>query len=188
VEVDEAYGSPEEGTVGGGVQDKALVVTAAQADGKGIALTHMGVIQHLSAACLHRLFVEDGVEPGSIVHTDDCQGYAGLNTQGYDHEVTPIRKRPKGVPTLMPRVNLVASLLKRWLAGTHQGAASHEHLPYYLDEFTVRFNRRKSRSRGKLFFRVVQRPTGCGYRPNDLRWHYQALHVSRCRTAVFRAT
>jgi hypothetical protein len=40
--------------------------------------------------------------------------------------------------------------------GTHQGAVSFEHLDYYLDEFTFRFNRRKSRSRGKPFFRLVQ--------------------------------
>ena len=56
----------------------------------------------------------------------------------------------------MPRVHRVASLLKRWLLGTHQGAVAHYYLPYYLDEFTFRFNRRKSRSRGKLFFRLMQ--------------------------------
>ena len=50
----------------------------------------------------------------------------------------------------------MASLLKRWLLGTHQGAVSPKHLDYYLDEFTFRFNRRKSRSRGKLFYRLVQ--------------------------------
>ncbi len=57
---------------------------------------------------------------------------------------------------LLPRVHRVVSLLKRWILGTHQGAVSHEHLDSYLDEFTFRFNRRKSRSRGKLFYRLVQ--------------------------------
>jgi len=56
----------------------------------------------------------------------------------------------------MPRVHQVASLLKRWVLGTHQGAVSRKHLDYYLDEFTFRFNRRRSRSRGKFFFRLVQ--------------------------------
>lgn len=56
----------------------------------------------------------------------------------------------------MPRVHLVASLLKRWLLETHQGAVSREHLDYYLDEFTFRFNRRTSRNRRKLFYRLVQ--------------------------------
>ena len=55
-----------------------------------------------------------------------------------------------------PRVHLVVSLLKRWLLGTHQGAVSRKHLDYYLDEFTFRFNRRRSKSRGKLFFRLAQ--------------------------------
>ena len=56
----------------------------------------------------------------------------------------------------MPRVHRVISLLKRWLMGTHQGAVSHKHLDYYLDEFTFRFNRRRSKNRGKLFFRLAQ--------------------------------
>ena len=56
----------------------------------------------------------------------------------------------------MPRVHRVVSLLKRWLLGTHQGAVERKHLPYYLDEFTFRFNRRTSRRRGMLFYRLVQ--------------------------------
>jgi hypothetical protein len=56
----------------------------------------------------------------------------------------------------MPRVHRVASLLKRWILGTHQGAVAPRHLQYYLDEFTFRFNRRRSKSRGKLFFRLMQ--------------------------------
>jgi ISXO2-like transposase domain len=56
----------------------------------------------------------------------------------------------------MPHVHQIVSLLKRGLLGTHHGAVTHEHLDYYLDEFTFRFNRRRSRSRGKLFFRLVQ--------------------------------
>ena len=96
------------------------------------------------------------------MHTDGWQGYAGL--QGYDREVTKIRGRRKEASTLLPRVHLVASLLKRWLDGTHQGAVSHKHLPYYLDEFTFRFNRRGSKSRGKLFFRLVQQAAANGAR------------------------
>jgi hypothetical protein len=56
----------------------------------------------------------------------------------------------------MPRVHRVAALLQRWLLGTHQGAVSREHLDYYLDEYTFRLNRRRSKSRGKLFYRLVQ--------------------------------
>ena len=59
----------------------------------------------------------------------------------------------------------MASLLKRWLLGTHQGAVSREHLAYYLDDFTFRFNRRNSRSRGKLFLRLAEQAVAVGPAP-----------------------
>ena len=73
------------------------------------------------------------------------KGYAGLENKGYRHEVTVLRGKRQSASKLLPRVHRVASLLKRWLLGTHQGAVSHEYLDYYLDEFTFRFNRRTSR-------------------------------------------
>jgi hypothetical protein len=84
------WGSPEEGVAGRGVQHKALIVVAAQADGKGIGRIRMRGIQHPSAASLHP-FVQDCIEPGSTVHTDARQGYAGLKNKGYDHEMTSVR-------------------------------------------------------------------------------------------------
>jgi hypothetical protein len=61
----------------------------------------------------------------------------------------------------------VASLLKRWLMGTHQGAVAQEHLDYYLDEFTFRFNRRRSANRGKLFYSLAQQAVAIDpYRTN----------------------
>jgi transposase-like protein len=162
VEVDETYlGSLEEGTAGRGVEDKALIVIAARADGKGMDRIRMRVIQDASAASLHA-FVEQCIQPGSTVHTDGWKGYTGLQKKGYDHEVSPIRGRRKEASTLLPRVHLVVSLLKRWLDGTHQGAVAHQHLPYYLDDFTFRFHRRRSKSRGKLFFRLVQQAVATG--------------------------
>ena len=65
------------------------------------------------------------------------------------HEV--IREDTDVGDNLLPKSHLVASLLKRWLLGTYQGAVRPVHLDYYLDEYTFRFNRRTSRSRGKLF-------------------------------------
>lgn len=156
VEVDETYlGAVEQGAAGRGSESKALIVVAAQADGEGIGRIRMQPIQDASAESLHS-FVENCIEPGSTVHTDGWQGYEGLNKKGYQHEVTALRGRRKDASKLLPRVHLVVSLLKRWLMGTHQGAVSHAHLAYYLDEFTFRFNRRKSKSRGKLFYRLVQ--------------------------------
>ena len=156
VEVDETYvGSLEEGVQGRQTEAKALIVVAAQEDGPGIGRIRMRRIANASAESLVP-FVQDSVEPGSVVHTDGWLGYLPLEDRGYDHEVTFLKGKKKTPSELMPRVHQVVSLLKRWLMGTHQGAVSLEHLDYYLDEFTFRFNRRKSRSRGKLFFRLLQ--------------------------------
>jgi transposase-like protein len=156
VEVDETYlGGLEEGVHGRQSESKALIVVAAQEDGKGIGRIRMRRIPDASAKSLVP-FVRESVETGNVVHTDGWLGYAPLESNGYIHKVTFLRGNKKSPSELLPRVHQVVSLLKRWLLGTHQGAVSVEHLDYYLDEFTFRFNRRKSRSRGKLFFRLVQ--------------------------------
>ena len=156
VEVDETYfGGLEEGKIGRGRVAKALIVIAVQAAGPVIGRIRMRVIPDASGESLLG-FVKDFVAPGSTVHTDGWIGYFGLQKAGYDHEITRRGKDPKQAAKLLPRVHRVISLLKRWLLGTHQGGISHQHLEYYLDEFTFRFNRRKSGSRGKLFFRLIE--------------------------------
>jgi len=157
VEVDECYvGGLEEGLPGRLNLEKALVVVAAQEDGPGTGRIRMRQIPDASAESLMP-FVQDTVAPGSVIHTDGWLGYLPLESKGYEHEVTFLKGKKKETPSeLMPRVHRVISLLKRWLIGTHQGAVSHKHLDYYLDEFTFRFNRRRSKSRGKLFFRLAQ--------------------------------
>jgi transposase-like protein len=156
VEVDECYlGGLEEGLPGRLNLEKALIVVAAQEDGPRIGRIRMRKIGDASAASLMP-FVQDSVAGGSTIHTDGWLGYLPLERNGYEHEVTFLRGKKKTPSELMPRVHRVISLLKRWLMGTHQGAVSHKHLDYYLDEFTFRFNRRRSHSRGKLFFRLVQ--------------------------------
>jgi transposase-like protein len=158
VEVDETYiGGLEAGTRGRGTAAKALIVIAAQEDGAGIGRIRMSPIPNASAASLIP-FVKEAVEAGSVIHTDGWVGYSPLanRSSGYVHRVTFLKGNKKSPSELMSRVNRVASLVKRWLLGTHQGAVSHEHLEYYLDEFTFRFNRRTSSSRGKLFFRLLE--------------------------------
>jgi transposase-like protein len=156
VEVDETYvGGPEEGVSGRAAEDKALVVIAAQEYGRRIGRIRMRRIPDASSQSLHG-FIKDAIEPGSVVHTDGWQGYRGLEVRGYRHDVTILEARKETALDLLPRVHWVVSSLKRWLLGTHQGAVSPEHLDYYLDEFTFRFNRRTSRSRGKLFYRLLQ--------------------------------
>lgn len=157
VEVDETYvGGLAEGRCGRGAARKALVVIAAQEDGKGIGRIRMARVADASAASLQG-FVQSVAAPGSRVHTDGWEGYGGLSALGYAHEASVLRGRGRSASTeLLPRVHRVAALLKRWLLGTHQGAVRPDHLDYYLDEFTFRFNRRTSRSRGKLFYRLIQ--------------------------------
>ncbi len=156
VEVDETYlGSLEEGVRGRKTKKKALIAVAAEEVEKGIGRIRMKQILDASSQSLHP-FVEESVKPGSVIHTDGWEGYSGLETKGYIHETTILQKRKESASTLLPRVHRVVSLLKRWLMGTHQGAVSHKHLDYYLDEFTFRFNRRTSRYRGKLFYRLIQ--------------------------------
>jgi len=174
VEVDETYlGGLEEGTRGRGTAKKALIAVAAQEDGKGVGRIRMRRVKNASAKQLHP-FVEESVEPGSVVHTDGWEGYTGLRDKGYKHEVTVVSQREESASDLLPRVHRAVSLLKRWLMGTHQGAVSHEHLDYYLDEFTFRFNRRRSRYRGKLFYRLVQQAVAVEPVP------YRSL-VAHCR-------
>jgi transposase-like protein len=101
-------------------------------------------------------FIKENIAPGTRIRTDGWKGYCGLEETGYPHERIPLRGDRKKAFSALPRVHRVAGLLQRWLLGTHHGAISPEHLDYYLDEFTFRFNRRTSRSRGKLFFRLMQ--------------------------------
>jgi len=156
VEVDETYvGGPEKGVPGRAAKDKALVGIAAQEEGRGIGRIRMRRIPDASGERLGG-FIEESVEPGSLVHTDGWDGCAGVSKKGYAHEVTTLKGRGEPASELLPRVHRVASLLKRWLLGPHQGAVSREHLDYYLDEFTFRFNGRTSRYRGKLFYRLLE--------------------------------
>jgi transposase-like protein/Zn ribbon nucleic-acid-binding protein len=173
VEVDEAYlGGLEEGVHGRETFKKALVAVAAQKDGRRIGRIRMQRIPDASAASL-RAFVQAHVEPGSTVHSDGWEGYRGL--ESYTHQVSKLGGQPKLASKLLPRVHRVISLLRRWLLGTHQGAVSPAHLDYYLDEFTFRFNRRGSRSRGKLFYRLLQQAVVTAPAP----YHRLNQHIRR---------
>jgi transposase-like protein len=156
VEIDETYvGGLEEGVCGRQTEQKALVAVAVEEDGDGMGRIRLQHIPDASACSLHG-FVLASVESGSLLHTDGWDGYNGLEEFGYKREVTVVRRTKEQAHELLPRVHRVASLLKRWMLGTHQGAISREHLAYYLDEFTFRFNRRTSKNRRKLFYRLLQ--------------------------------
>lgn len=154
VEVDETYiGGSKAGKAGRGAEGKALVLVAVEdKDGK-IGRIRLRRVADASADCLTAA-VSECVEPGSTIRTDGWSGYNRLAGVGFVHSV--IRSHGQVGENLLPMVHRVSALLKRWLLGTHQGAVRPSHLDYYLDEFTFRFNRRTSRSRGKLFYRLAQ--------------------------------
>jgi transposase-like protein len=161
VEVDETYiGGREPGLSGGRAKGKKILTGIAVEihEPKGYGRCRIAPLSDASSASLHA-FVSDHVEPGATVITDGWQGYRGLDKLGYCHEARSqraTRARGEDPAKLLPAVHRVASLAKRWLLGTHQGSADDAHLPSYLNEFVFRFNRRHSRSRGLVFYRVLE--------------------------------
>ena len=154
IEVDEVYiGGEKPGKRGRGAAGKALVLVAAQADGPRIGRIRLVRVANASQSVLTPT-VQEIIARKSQVLTDDWDGYGGLVEASYDRQV--VRTSAVVGENLLPRANRVASLLQRWLLGTHQGAVAHSHLDYYLVEFVFRFNRRRSRSRGLLFFRLIE--------------------------------
>ncbi len=161
VELDETYiGGEEPGLRGGRARGKKILtgIAVEVREPKGIGRCRMAPLADASAASLHA-FVSDYVEPGATVITDGWQGYRGLEKLGYTHDrrsQRAARARREDPGELLPAVHRVASLAKRWLLGTHQGSVDNAHLTSYLNEFVFRFNRRRSRSRGMVFYRVLE--------------------------------
>lgn len=154
VELDEAYlGAPVAGRSARRLKNKAVILVATEKDGAKIGRIRLAQIPNARTGTLNEA-ISKIVEPGTIIRTDGWSGYRKLNTLGYQHKIAGYQHETK--ENLLPGPNIVISLLKRWLLGTHQGAVRHSHLGYYLDEFVFRFNRRTSKSRGKLFYRVIQ--------------------------------
>jgi transposase-like protein len=152
VEVDETLvGGLTPGRKGRAIGAKDLVAVAVEQHGKGLGRCRLQLIADAGSVTLGRFLIDNVVE-GSTVITDGWQGYRSA-TKGYRHDRRVVTG---GDPAaLLPGVHRVASLLKRWLLGTHQGGIASTHLQDYLDEFTFRFNRRTSRARGLLFFRLL---------------------------------
>lgn len=142
VEVDETYvGGPEEGVVGREVETKVLVVGAVEVRGRAAGRIRLQVVPDASGPALTG-FVRAVVAPGATVITDGWSGYAPLAGLGYRHRPKP-QRTPERADTVLPRVHRVFSNLKTWLRGTHHGV-DPPHLQAYLDEYTFRFNRRRT--------------------------------------------
>ncbi len=156
VEVDETLlGGYEKRTEKPWSSKKVLVMVAAEIRGRGTGRIRLRRIPDRTSMELLG-FVKDVVAPRSMVVTDGLAAYVGLERLGYGYRPRVPRNGPAEASVLLPRVHRVASLLKRWLMGTHQGKFTLKRLDTYLDEFTFRFNRRTSPNRGMLFYRLLQ--------------------------------
>jgi transposase-like protein len=165
LEVDETFvGSQAPGTYGRGGK-KAIVAIAVELRPRGACgRARLARISDSSEPEL-TAFVSAAAAPRSVVYTDSWLGYLGLADAGFIHQPTSIAQTGDPAHVVMPRVHRVASLLKRWLLGTHQGAVRAHQLDYYLDEFTFRFNRRSSRQRGLLFYRLLEQAVAIDHVP-----------------------
>lgn len=147
-------GGVKPGKRGRGAEGKVLVAVAVeQTPPKGFGRCRLKVIPNAQSPTL-RSFLLEHVEPGSTLITDGLSSYVGAAGSDYMLNSTPANASGLKAHELLPGVHRVASLVKRWLLGTHRGSVEADHLQAYLHEFTFRFNRRRSRARGMLFDRL----------------------------------
>jgi transposase-like protein len=164
VEVDETYVGARHTSVGGrSPGHKAIVVIAVEGD-EAPERVRMQRIPNVKRDTLTE-FVLDHIARGSEVRTDAWTGYDDIGRYRFTHVVTNVSATGDPAHVALPHVHLVASLVKRWVLGTHQGAISHAQLDYYLDEFTFRFNRRRARHRGLLFYSLLEGAVASDARP-----------------------
>ena len=164
VEVDETFvGGVTRGVKAGrgGASQVPVGIAVELLSPRGFGRCRLAVLPDAGRPALER-FVTQVVEPGSRVKTDAWLSYGGLNDLGYVHQPTNLKADPRPAHEVHPGVHRVASLLKRWLSGTHQGAVRAEHLQGYLEEYTFRFNRRHSGSRGLVFRRLLEQAVVTG--------------------------
>jgi transposase-like protein len=157
VEVDETFiGGPEPGKRGRGAGGKVMVAIAVEIEHPtGFGRCRMQVIPNALGVTLGS-FIRDNVELGSVVMTDGLVSYPKALGTDYTHKVFNIAASGNQAHVDLPGVHRVASLTKRWILSTYQGSVQPVHLQAYLDEFCFRFNRRNSRKRGMLFYRLLE--------------------------------
>lgn len=163
IEVDETFigGVKQGGKRGRGAVKSIVAIAVEVMEPSGFGRVRMRHIPDASSSSLLP-FVCDVSAPGAVIHTDGWSGYNGLSVFGFTRKVTVQSSSGDPAHVSMPGVHRVSSLLKRWILGTHQGSVVPEHLQSYLEEFTFRFNRRASRSRGLVFRRLLERAVATG--------------------------
>lgn len=175
VELDEAYvGGVTPGGDGGGSSKHPVIIAVENLDNRRLGRVRMQMADHRGSAQQVE-FACQVIEPGSTIRTDGLRVYRKLADLGYTHEYIVGLASDQPAHESLPGVHLVSSLLKRWIAGTLHLRFTPDQLPYYLDEFTFRFNRRRSASRGLLFYRLLQQAVHTDPHP------LEALKVSKTR-------
>jgi len=165
VELDEVYIGNESRGRAGGVKDRcAAMVAAESAPGRKLGRVRMQ-ISGLAGSSELVDFAQRVIKPGSHIKTDGALHLRRLSQLGYEHEYFTGLGSAEPAHVNLPGVHMIAALLKRWLTGTLHYAVSQEHLAYYLDEYTFRFNRRTSKSRGMLFYRLLQQAVNTDPQP-----------------------
>jgi hypothetical protein len=158
VELDQSLLGAKGGT-GGGSKGKTPVTIAVERTARGrLGRVRLDAAQRSGGIDMIE-FAKEVISPGTMVHTDGASVFRRLPGLGYGHLASPSHKAShlvENIDAVVPGPHLVSSLLKRWTAGTLHHRLSPAHLPYYLDEFTFRFNRRNSKARGLLFYRLLQ--------------------------------
>ena len=130
-----------------------LVVIAVEVYKKGIGRARLSIVSDASRKSLNT-FIKQNIEKESTITTDAWKGYVDVTKMKYFHKkINQTKELDKD--KLLPNVHRIASLVKRWLLGTHQSYGNKGHMQFYLDEFVFRFNRRRSNSRGKLFYSII---------------------------------
>jgi hypothetical protein len=158
IEIDEAYvGGKKQGASLGkaGTKGNPMIIVAVEFEEKRLGRIRIEKTPSNSTADLVK-FVAQNIEQGSQLYSDEWAGYNRLQGVGYRLTQTASVTGFKQGEKVLPRVHLVISLLKNWLNGTHHGRVTPKHLQAYLNEFTFRFNRRNSTSRGLLFKRLLE--------------------------------
>lgn len=155
VELDQSFLGGRSTGKSGGSSDKAPITIAVErTDGGRLGRVRLELAKRPGGLDMVD-FAGEVIAPGATVHTDGARVFTRLIDKGFTHHATP-GYQADDLDAVMPGPHLVSSLLKRWTAGTLHHRISRQHLPYYLDEFTFRFNRRTSKARGMLFYRLLQ--------------------------------
>ncbi len=156
IEIDETLvGGKKSGKRGRGAEGKVLVAIAVEVKEYGTGRIRLSLIPDAYKKNIKFIYKKSKTCESSTIMTDGWKGYVDIKKMGYVHEISNETILSEG-EEILPNVHRIASLLKRWLLGTHQSYMTKNHLQYYLDEFVFRHNRRKSKSRGLLFYALIK--------------------------------